>query len=135
MARELTSPEQISSLANEIYEIDDEGKLQLSTAQHLDEIHATDAANETPYSDSGSANGINRDAVEQEDVEPKHPGSQDANSPSISDLESSKSKSISDKLVYMRYIRAMGFLNAATFLVLGVMFAFTFKFPRKSMAV
>ncbi|GJN79607.1 hypothetical protein PLIIFM63780_003124 [Purpureocillium lilacinum] len=40
------------------------------------------------------------------------------------------STAISDRAVYKRYIRSMGLINAGVFLILGLAFAFTLKFPQ-----
>lgn len=45
------------------------------------------------------------------------------------------SKLIGDGLVYLRYIRAMGYPNAIVFLLTGIIFAVAFMFPSKLLAL
>ncbi|POR33115.1 Canalicular multispecific organic anion transporter 1 [Tolypocladium paradoxum] len=124
-----THSKQIASFANEIYEIDDQGRLQPSTTQHLEEIHFREEVDGVTSSNTSSEKPTTGDSVEQRGAEAEPMDSQGAMSKLLSEETSSPSKAVSDRSVYMRYIRAMGFLNAGTFLILGIFFAFCFRFP------
>ncbi|KAM0669638.1 hypothetical protein ACQRIU_000033 [Beauveria bassiana] len=66
----------------------------------------------------GSLNKVSAAEIEEEPSDEEDAGK-----------EAKGSKLIGDRLVYLRYIRAMGYPNAVIFLLAGIIFAVAFMFP------
>ncbi len=117
--------ETVAALADEVYEIDEGGSLKITSADAIeeepsDEDDAVKEASEEGNAATGSDPTPNDTEATETDstVEPKS-------------KKEESSKLIGDRLVYLRYIRAMGYTNAIIFLLTGVVFAVTFMFPSK----
>lgn len=90
-------------------------------------------------SDSGDFTAVSddeKDAARQRNEETKREEHRDVDPRSTASMSPPRSTpiatstAISDRAVYKRYIRSMGLINAGVFLILGLAFAFTLKFPR-----
>ncbi|EQL00063.1 canalicular multispecific organic anion transporter 1 [Ophiocordyceps sinensis CO18] len=120
-----THDKQIAALANEVYEITDQGDFNPFSAQSMDESdsmeeikvvsleHDSQLSAKEKHENAGAEPSTSKSSCNQLTLPPK---------PCLPDT-------MSDKAVYMCYIRAMGFVNALAFLALGVIFALCSMLP------
>ncbi|KYK55948.1 hypothetical protein DCS_07913 [Drechmeria coniospora] len=115
----LTTPGHIASFADEVYHIDDQGRLRVSTSDFLGvEENANSGEDE-------GGDDIGREVEAKAETKVACLKETDQQVPGVNDSTSH----VSDRRVFLRYVRAMGYTNAAVFLVFGITFAVTFSFP------
>ncbi|KAL3958630.1 hypothetical protein ACCO45_006792 [Purpureocillium lilacinum] len=130
-----THDKRVAGLADEIYEIDSDGHIQPTSSSRTDMTIPKWATG----SDSGDFTAVSddeKDAARQRNEETKREEHRDVDPRSTASMSPPRSTpiatstAISDRAVYKRYIRSMGLINAGVFLILGLAFAFTLKFPQ-----
>ncbi|KAF1738031.1 Multidrug resistance-associated protein 1 [Beauveria bassiana] len=118
--------ENLAALADEVYEIQKDGSLNKVSAAEIEE----EPSDEEDEEDAGME--ASKDGNASTGVDPAPNDTEATKTDSTTETKSNKvesSKLIGDRLVYLRYIRAMGYPNAIIFLLTGIIFAVAFMFP------
>ncbi|KAM3522971.1 hypothetical protein NHJ13051_005364 [Beauveria bassiana] len=118
-----THDENLAALADEVYEIQKDGSLNKVSAAEIEE---------EPSDEEDAGKEASKDRNASTGIDPASDETETTKTDSTTETKSNKvesSKLIGDRLVYLRYIRAMGYLNAIIFLLTGIIFAVAFMFP------
>lgn len=113
-------------MANEVFEITNQGEFKPSLAQWMTEPDSKDDIRVVEEHDSQLVK------ERHEDPEAQVSGSKSSCDHPALPPEPCLGNTMSDRAVYMCYIRAMGFANALIFLALGFIFASCFMLPSQS---
>ncbi|PMB71297.1 Multidrug resistance-associated protein 1 [Beauveria bassiana] len=118
-----THDKNLAALADEVYEIQKDGSLNKVSAAEIEE---------EPSDEEDAGKEASKDRNASTGIDPASDETETTKTDSTTETKSNKvesSKLIGDRLVYLRYIRAMGYLNAIIFLLIGIIFAVAFMFP------
>jgi hypothetical protein len=121
--------ENLAALADEVYEIQKDGSLKKVSAAEIEE---------EPSDEEDAGKEASKDRNASTGIDPPPGDTEATKTNTATETKSNKvesSKLIGDRLVYLRYIRAMGYPNAIIFLLTGIIFAVAFMFPSKLLAL
>ncbi|KAG6184716.1 hypothetical protein E4U36_001748 [Claviceps purpurea] len=107
-----THDKHIASMADEVYVITESGTLERLKMEDMASIEDTNP----PMEDEAD-----------KPLAVKHKN--ETNSPDDKTAPDDAKKALGDRTVYKTYMQSMGFLNLTVFVLMGMVFAFTYKFP------